>query len=49
MDTRPELGGNLDVALTLDGDGHAAGVKVRGGAGADDDALDRCVEVIYAR
>jgi tetratricopeptide (TPR) repeat protein len=43
---RPELGGNLDVALTLDGDGHAAGVKVRGGAGADDDALDRCVEVV---
>ncbi len=43
---RPELGGNLDVALTLDGEGRAAGVKVRGGAGADDEALDRCVEVV---
>ena len=27
-------------------DGHPADVKVRGGAGADDDALDRCVEVV---
>jgi tetratricopeptide (TPR) repeat protein len=41
---RPELYGSLEVALELDGDGHALGVKVKGSAGADDDALDRCVE-----
>ncbi|MFO0758460.1 MAG: VIT domain-containing protein [Byssovorax sp.] len=43
---RPELEGQLDVSLSLDGDGHASDVKVRGGAGANDDALDRCVEIV---
>jgi Flp pilus assembly protein TadD len=45
---RPELAGNLDVLLDLDGDGHASGVKVKGSSGVDDDALDRCVEVVVA-
>jgi Flp pilus assembly protein TadD len=43
---RPELAGSLDVALEIDGDGHASGVKVKGSANADDDALDRCVEIV---
>jgi tetratricopeptide (TPR) repeat protein len=43
---RPELAGNLDVTFDLDGEGHPAGVKVKGAAGADDEALDRCVEVV---
>jgi tetratricopeptide (TPR) repeat protein len=45
---RPELAGNLDVAFDLDGDGRPSGVKVKGSSGADDDALDRCVEVVIA-
>ena len=43
---RPELAGNLDVVFDLDGQGRPGGVKVKGSVGADDDALDRCVEVI---
>jgi tetratricopeptide (TPR) repeat protein len=43
---RPELSGTLDVGLDLDGDGKASTIKVRGSAGADDEALDRCVEVV---
>jgi tetratricopeptide (TPR) repeat protein len=43
---RPELDGQLDVSLSLDGDGRATDVRVRGSAGADDDALDRCVEIV---
>lgn len=43
---RPELAGSLDVALELDGDGRASGVHVKGSANADDDALDRCVEIV---
>ncbi len=45
---RPELGGTLAVAFDLDGDGHPGAVKVRGSAGNDDEALDRCVEVVVA-
>lgn len=41
---RPELSGSLSVALEIDGDGRAISAKVKGSAGADDDALDRCVE-----
>lgn len=43
---RPELGGDLDISLRLDGDGHASDVKVAGNTGADDTALERCVEVV---
>jgi tetratricopeptide (TPR) repeat protein len=43
---KPELGGNLDVRFELDGEGKADKVRVRGAAGADDEALDRCVEVV---
>ncbi len=43
---RPELTGGLDVGFELDGTGRPSAIKVRGGAGADDDALDRCVEMI---
>jgi tetratricopeptide (TPR) repeat protein len=45
---RPELGGNLDVRLDVDGDGRAKDVRVRGAAGSDDDALNRCVEVVIS-
>ncbi len=43
---RPELAGTLDITLEIDGDGHASGAKVKGSQSADDDALDRCVEVV---
>src|SRR5262249_51671883 len=43
---RPELAGTLDVVFGLDGEGKPGGVKVKGSAGGDDEALDRCVEVI---
>ena len=43
---RPELAGNLDVAFELDGDGRPSSVRVKGTASADDDALDRCVELV---
>jgi tetratricopeptide (TPR) repeat protein len=43
---RPELAGSLDVAFDLDGEGRPSAVRVKGSAGADDDALDRCVEVV---
>src|SRR6185437_5014261 len=45
---RPELTGSLDVTLDLDGEGRASGVRVKGAAGADDEALDRCVEVVVS-
>jgi tetratricopeptide (TPR) repeat protein len=41
---RPELAGSLDVVFELDGEGRPSAVHVKGGAGADDGALDRCVE-----
>lgn len=44
---RPELTGTLDVALSLDGEGRATDVSVRGTtSSSDDDALDRCVAVV---
>lgn len=43
---RPEIGGSLDIALAVNGDGTASDVKVRGVAGADDDSLNRCVKVV---
>ncbi|MFT3772003.1 MAG: VIT domain-containing protein [Minicystis sp.] len=43
---RPELAGSLDIALELDGDGHALSVRVKGSGSDDDDALDRCVESV---
>ncbi|APR78011.1 Hypothetical protein A7982_03358 [Minicystis rosea] len=43
---RPELAGSLDVAFDVDGDGHALAVRVKGSSGADDEALDRCVESV---
>jgi hypothetical protein len=43
---RPELAGSLEVAFELDGDGRPASVSVKGSSGADDQALDRCVEVV---
>jgi tetratricopeptide (TPR) repeat protein len=43
---RPEIGGSLDISLSVEGDGSAADVKVRGVAGADDEALNRCVKVV---
>ncbi len=43
---RPELSGSLDINLSIDGDGKADDVKVRGVAGADDEALNRCVKVV---
>src|SRR6185437_7692940 len=45
---RPELTGGLDVTFDLDGEGRASGVRVKGAAGADDEALDRCVEVVVS-
>jgi hypothetical protein len=45
---RPELSGSLEVAFDLDGDGRASAIQVKGAAGADDDALDRCVEAVIA-
>jgi tetratricopeptide (TPR) repeat protein len=43
---RPELGGTLAASLTVDGDGRALEVKVRGTSpDSDDAALNRCVEV----
>ncbi len=41
---RPELAGALDVGFDLDGDGHATSIRVHGTT--DDEALDRCVEVV---
>jgi tetratricopeptide (TPR) repeat protein len=43
---RPELDGQLDVSLSLDGDGHATDVRVHGSTGGNDDSLDRCVEIV---
>lgn len=43
---RPEIGGSLDIALSIDGEGAADDVRVRGVAGADDEALNRCVRVV---
>nr|WP_240808045.1 VIT domain-containing protein [Polyangium spumosum] len=43
---RPELTGKLDVRFSIDGEGRADKVRVKGVAGADDDALGRCVEVV---
>lgn len=43
---RPELAGSLDISLAVNGDGKADDVRVRGAAGADDDALNRCVKVV---
>ena len=43
---RPELSGSLDVGFDLDGAGRPSAVKVKGSSGADDDALDRCVELV---
>lgn len=43
---RPEIGGSLDIGLSINGDGTATDVNVRGIAGADDDALNRCVKVV---
>ncbi|UQA59312.1 VIT domain-containing protein [Polyangium aurulentum] len=43
---RPEIGGNLDVRFELDGEGRADKVRVKGTGNQDDEALDRCVEVI---
>ncbi len=43
---RPEIGGHLEVALTLDGEGRADGIKVKGAGDTDDDPLDRCVKVV---
>ncbi len=45
---RPELAGGLDVVFDLDGSGRPSAVRVKGSAGADDEALDRCVEVVVA-
>lgn len=43
---RPDLTGTLVVSLSVDGDGRASDVKVRGNtAAAHDEALNRCVEV----
>ncbi|MDC0742172.1 VIT domain-containing protein [Polyangium mundeleinium] len=43
---RPELSGKLDVNFSIDGEGRAEKVRVKGVAGADDEALHRCVEVV---
>ncbi len=43
---RPELDGQLDVSLSLDGDGHATDVRVHGSTGGNDESLDRCVEIV---
>ncbi len=43
---RPDLGGNLNVVLSVDGDGGAHDVRVHGTTPqAEDAALDRCMEV----
>lgn len=43
---RPDLAGTLSVSLAVDGSGKPSDVKVRGtSAEANDDALNRCVEV----
>jgi Flp pilus assembly protein TadD len=44
---RPELSGALSLALSLDGEGRASDVAVRGTTSdADDAALNRCVQVV---
>lgn len=43
---RPELAGSLEVSVEIDGGGRPQNAKVKGSSGADDDALDRCVEGI---
>ncbi|MCE7889424.1 MAG: VWA domain-containing protein [Sorangiineae bacterium PRO1] len=46
---RPELAGTLLVSLAIDGSGRPSDVKVRGRSPeANDDALNRCVEVALA-
>jgi tetratricopeptide (TPR) repeat protein len=43
---RPELSGKLRVTLSIDGEGRAHDVHVKGASDdSDDEALDRCVEV----
>ncbi len=42
---RPDIGDDLDITLKIDGRGAAKDVLVRGGT-ADDEALDRCVQVV---
>ncbi len=44
---RPELGGSLEVAFTIDGDGFPHDVSVKGTSpAAHDDALNRCVKLV---
>jgi tetratricopeptide (TPR) repeat protein len=43
---RPEIGGSLDIALAVSGEGEPEDVRVSGVGGADDEALNRCVKVV---
>jgi len=43
---KPELAGALALSLAVDGQGRASNVSVRGSSGADDAALNRCVQVV---